>query len=555
MSVDYNDDMDEDMEYLENLEPEQKALLSRLAEMNEDSNYSSARLNFGLQDGTDFIDGRNSPQETKYKTEVLKENLRKDGNSKLKGIQKDFSKSSKVIRPNSGAASPSLLRSNSDKPMPLNNFNIPLRPSLSSSVGSDSSSLRPSLSTLAGSDSSTLRPSLSSLAGSDSSSLRPSLSSLAGSDSSTLRSSMSSSVGSDSSTLRPSLSSLAGSDSSTLRSSMSSSVGSDSSTLRPSLSSLAGSDSSTLRPSQSSLAGSDSSTLRSSLSSLAGSDSSTLRPSLSSLGSFGSGSREFSIPSLLGSNNSNPSKFTIPSLLSLTPASSNPGFGLTPLTDSSSSRLESLAELHLSSSSTPNLNSLANLHLSSNHSVSLLGGSKPSPLTSGGSVLGATKPSPLIAGSINSSVLKPCSEFSLTQDIDLTSALKSIQPLKSVKLNSTPEQIKPETVLLLVDISTLKSNLREKIPSSFGKVIKKRWRRVAGLHNLSYNIANYSLLEEVASIDKSKMASIDKSKMASIDKSKMAVRFQFNEPSPDDVVKKAQSQSRAFQFRQSPDRV
>ncbi|XP_023327026.1 mediator of RNA polymerase II transcription subunit 1 isoform X5 [Eurytemora carolleeae] len=510
MSVDYNDDMDEDMEYLENLEPEQKALLSRLAEMNEDSNYSSARLNFGLQDGTDFIDGRNSPQETKYKTEVLKENLRKDGNSKLKGIQKDFSKSSKVIRPNSGAASPSLLRSNSDKPMPLNNFNIPLRPSLSSSVGSDSSSLRPSLS---------------------------------------------SSVGSDSSTLRPSLSSLAGSDSSTLRSSMSSSVGSDSSTLRPSLSSLAGSDSSTLRPSQSSLAGSDSSTLRSSLSSLAGSDSSTLRPSLSSLGSFGSGSREFSIPSLLGSNNSNPSKFTIPSLLSLTPASSNPGFGLTPLTDSSSSRLESLAELHLSSSSTPNLNSLANLHLSSNHSVSLLGGSKPSPLTSGGSVLGATKPSPLIAGSINSSVLKPCSEFSLTQDIDLTSALKSIQPLKSVKLNSTPEQIKPETVLLLVDISTLKSNLREKIPSSFGKVIKKRWRRVAGLHNLSYNIANYSLLEEVASIDKSKMASIDKSKMASIDKSKMAVRFQFNEPSPDDVVKKAQSQSRAFQFRQSPDRV
>ena len=82
-----------------------------------------------------------------------------------------------------------------------------------------------------------------------------------------------------------------------------------------------------------------------------------------------------------------------------------------------------------------------------------------------------------------------------------------------------------------------------------------RWRRVAGLHNLSYNIANYSLLEEVASIDKSKMASIDKSKMASIDKSKMAVRFQFNEPSPDDVVKKAQSQSRAFQFRQSPDRV
>ena len=29
MSVDYNDDMDEDMEYLENLEPEQKALLSR----------------------------------------------------------------------------------------------------------------------------------------------------------------------------------------------------------------------------------------------------------------------------------------------------------------------------------------------------------------------------------------------------------------------------------------------------------------------------------------------------------------------------------------------
>ncbi|XP_023327024.1 probable serine/threonine-protein kinase roco7 isoform X3 [Eurytemora carolleeae] len=525
MSVDYNDDMDEDMEYLENLEPEQKALLSRLAEMNEDSNYSSARLNFGLQDGTDFIDGRNSPQETKYKTEVLKENLRKDGNSKLKGIQKDFSKSSKVIRPNSGAASPSLLRSNSDKPMPLNNFNIPLRPSLSSSVGSDSSSLRPSLSSSVGSDSSSLRPSLSS------------------------------SVGSDSSTLRPSLSSLAGSDSSTLRSSMSSSVGSDSSTLRPSLSSLAGSDSSTLRPSQSSLAGSDSSTLRSSLSSLAGSDSSTLRPSLSSLGSFGSGSREFSIPSLLGSNNSNPSKFTIPSLLSLTPASSNPGFGLTPLTDSSSSRLESLAELHLSSSSTPNLNSLANLHLSSNHSVSLLGGSKPSPLTSGGSVLGATKPSPLIAGSINSSVLKPCSEFSLTQDIDLTSALKSIQPLKSVKLNSTPEQIKPETVLLLVDISTLKSNLREKIPSSFGKVIKKRWRRVAGLHNLSYNIANYSLLEEVASIDKSKMASIDKSKMASIDKSKMAVRFQFNEPSPDDVVKKAQSQSRAFQFRQSPDRV
>ena len=42
--------------------------------------------------------------------------------------------------------------------------------------------------------------------------------------------------------------------------------------------------------------------------------------------------------------------------------------------------------------------------------------------------------------------------------------------------------------------------------------------------------------------------------MTSIDKSKMAVRFQFNEPSPDDVVEKAQSQSRALQCGQSPHR-
>ena len=180
--------------------------------------------------------------------------------------------------------------------------------------------------------------------------------------------------------------------------------------------------------------------------------------------SGGSSLREFTIPTLLGSNSSNLSKFTIPSLLSSKTSTGSPTKLGSSDYSASPSRLESIADLHLTSSSensTPNLNSLANLHLSSNPTVSLLGATNTSPWPPGQ----LSSPSPVLAHT---------SVKGLADDIDLTSALKSVQPSPSEFLVQSPELIKPDTVLLLVDLNNIKSNLREQTPSSFGKVVNKR---------------------------------------------------------------------------------
>jgi len=104
--------------------------------------------------------------------------------------------------------------------------------------------------------------------------------------------------------------------------------------------------------------------------------------------------------------------------------------------------------------------------------------------------------------------------------------------MSALKLGSTdqdnvqPEEERKEAVqtveLTVPDLSRMKSELRKRKRSEFSKVITRKWARIA--HPLPITICLPTNNINV---------------------------FQFTEPSPDDIVLKAQSQSKAFN-RPSP---
>jgi len=224
------------------------------------------------------------------------------------------------------------------------------------------------------------------------------------------------------------------------------------------------------------------------LSSLSQTDPATPNTSLKSLASQGLNSTATG------------SSFKIPELGSL-------GSSKTITNKSSGGTLPNLASLQISTSTGnegPNssLSALANLHLASE----------------------VPKDDTVDEVSRNKgSVLKKEVKVTEIEDvIDLTSALKTFSDEKIGVTKSSEDEITKSlpTKLLITDLTKLKSNLLKKECSSLGKVLSIRWRWKTKRDKI---VLPTLFLEDG--------------------------RFKFDEPSPDDVVLKAQTQSKSFLSR------
>jgi len=257
------------------------------------------------------------------------------------------------------------------------------------------------------------------------------------------------------------------------------------------------------------------------------------RPSLSSLASN----------HLASESSAEKSKFTLGSLASSNTVSSDPNSKFT---------LGSLAKFTLTSSDTISkftLGSLANSSpdpgskftlgsLANSSSASSDAKSKFTLGSLASSHLGSSNPSeksnssqftiPAIFGSKLSPSIQPAGiakerSVSPEVEIDLMSALKlnsAEQMITDEELPAEKETIRIE--IIVPDISRIRSNLRKRKRSSFSKVITKKWARIQMFQPLNIYLPTNNISV-----------------------------FQFEEPSPDDIVIKAQSMSRAFN-RQTP---
>jgi len=187
--------------------------------------------------------------------------------------------------------------------------------------------------------------------------------------------------------------------------------------------------------------------------------------------------------------------------------------------------LSSLASNHLcTATSKMGLGSSSGLSLSSlasNH----LGGNSVSSMSSSPSTSNTTQFTiPAIFGSKSTPYNQKERSVSPEVEIDLMSALKHSSASQEKVFNSEDE-VKEQVVkveLTVPDLSRIKSELRKRKRSEFSKVITRKWTR----------------LDSPSPV------------VISLPSNRLNV-FQFTEPSPDDIVLKAQSQSKAFN-RPSP---
>jgi len=242
------------------------------------------------------------------------------------------------------------------------------------------------------------------------------------------------------------------------------------------------------------------------------------------------------------------------SLASGNTASKNSNVGLASKTETSGPSLSLLASNHLSSApSTTGLGSCSGLSLGSlastqigdgNSVSSSLGGTSSSGLSLSSLASshlgdGTSVPSSILSGSVqNTSQFKIPAIFGVKTSPPHNQKERSVSPeleidlMTALKLESTgqdvlkPEEEKMEKVktveLAVPDLSRIESELSKRKRSEFSKVITRKWARLAQTPPVVISLPTNDIHV-----------------------------FQFTDPSPDDIVLKAQSQSKAFN-RPSP---
>jgi len=169
------------------------------------------------------------------------------------------------------------------------------------------------------------------------------------------------------------------------------------------------------------------------------------------------------------------------------------------------------------------LSSLASSHLGGGSSVPSLGGASSHTFPSGSAQSTSQFTIPAIFGAKTSQHIQKERSVSPELEIDLMSALKLGSTAQD---NTKAEEEKKEEVqiveLTVPDLSRVKSVLRKRKRSEFSKVITRKWARLAHPPPVSISLPTNNINV-----------------------------FQFTDPSPDDIVLKAQSQSKAFN-RPSP---
>jgi len=242
------------------------------------------------------------------------------------------------------------------------------------------------------------------------------------------------------------------------------------------------------------------------------------------------------------------------SLASENTASRNSNVGLASKTGTSGPSLSLLASNHLCSApSTTGLGSCSGLSLGSlastqigdgNSVSSSLGGTSSSGLSLSSLASshlgdGTSVPSSILSGSVqNTSQFKIPAIFGVKTSPPHNQKERSVSPeleidlMTALKLESTgqdilkPEEEKMEEVktveLAVPDLSRIESELSKRKRSEFSKVITRKWARLAQTPPVVISLPTNDIHV-----------------------------FQFTDPSPDDIVLKAQSQSKAFN-RPSP---